>query len=113
MTFEDGRVSRNVETFLPYKHLSLPETRIDVSVAEEEEAYSIYLKSRGFAAFVELDFDDADVIFSDNYFHLTDLQGYTVRVDKQDIMWGSFAGCEDFRKRLKIRTLINTYIDKI
>ena len=51
---------------------------------------------------------DADVIFSDNYFHLTG-EPREVEVKKADIYRGSFADAEDLKKRLQVRSLRDTY----
>ena len=57
---------------------------------------------------MELDFEDADVIFSDNYFHLTG-EPREVEVKKADILRGSFENAENLKKRLRIRSLRDTY----
>ncbi|MGN0406075.1 MAG: glycosyl hydrolase 2 galactose-binding domain-containing protein [Bariatricus sp.] len=82
--FADGTEVHQVETLLPYKYLALKKPEIEVQIEEQEDAYVIQLKSSVFAPFVELDIEDADVIFSDNYFHLTG-DKYKVLVKKEDI----------------------------
>ena len=57
---------------------------------------------------LELDFADADVIFSDNYFFLTG-EEYEVKMQKSEIRKGFFADAEDVQSRLKVRTLADTY----
>ena len=106
--FEDGTRARNVETLLPYKYLALRKPSIAVSVEETEDAFVIRLKSPVFAPFVELDFADADVIFSDNYFYLTG-DSCEIQVKKSDIQNGSFADAKDLEKRLHIRSIADTY----
>lgn len=112
IVFGDGTEAGNVETLLPYKYLVLPKAKINAFVTETKDSYEIQVVSDSFASFVELDFEDTDVIFSDNYFHLTEKTGYTVAVRKTDIRQGVFRDAEDFAKRLKICSLADTYIDK-
>ncbi len=104
---EDGTVLQSIETLLPYKYMNLPVPQIYISVKEEEQEYTISLMSDCFAAFVELDFDDADVIFSDNYFMLTDSEPKVITIRKKEIMNGVFSDAEDLRNRIKVRTLAN------
>ena len=65
---EDGTVRQAVETVLPYKYLRLSRPNIETKVFQEADGYTICLKSDCFAAFVELSFQDADVIFQPNIF---------------------------------------------
>lgn len=111
--FEDGRASKNIETVVPFKYLQLKQPKIKVSVEETVEGYDIILSSHVFAAFVELDFEDADVIFSDNYFHITEKEPYRVQLKKEDIRNGEFQDGEDVRKRLKVRSVADTYLNNL
>lgn len=108
VTFENGTRTHNVEVLLPYKYLSLKQPDVQTAVTETEDAFMIRLESGVFTPFVELDFADADVIFSDNYFHLTG-EPREVEVKKADIYRGSFADAKDLKKRLQVRSLRDTY----
>lgn len=109
--FDDGTVSESVETVVPYKHLNLPKPEINVSVIEvpDQDAYEILLQSDTFTPFVELDFDDADAVFSDNYFSIVRNAPYVVTLRKSDIQRGNLTDAEDVRRRLRIRSLRDTY----
>ena len=109
--FDDGSISESVETIVPYKHLDLPEPEIlaEVKETEDRSAYEIALSTDRFAAFVELELEDADVILSDNYFHMIRNTPYVVRLDKKDILRGKFADASDIKRRLRIRSLRDTY----
>ena len=62
-----------------------------------------------FAPFAELDFADADVVFSDNFFALDGAEEKLIEILKQDIRKGSFADADDLKNRLVIRSLRDTY----
>ena len=109
LTLENGSCVKDVETLLPYKYLYLPKPEILTEVTETDDSYQITLTGNAFAAFVELDFADADVIFSDNYFHLTDTQTMEITLSKKDILRGTFTDAEDVKKRLRIRSLVDSY----
>ena len=64
-----------------------------------------------YAPFVDLDFADADVIFSDNCINLTSGDARTIRVEKQDILNGAFADAADMQARLMIHSLYDTYVE--
>ena len=69
---KDQKVLKDVETLVPYKYLNLKNPVISTEAEETNDAFILHISSDCFAPFVALDFDDADVIFSDNFFHLTD-----------------------------------------
>ena len=96
---KDQKVLKDVETLVPYKYLNLKNPVISTEAEETNDAFILHISSDCFAPFVALDFDDADVIFSDNFFHLTDKTVQDIIVKKEDILQGHFENAEDFRKR--------------
>lgn len=105
----DGAVLTDTETLIPYKHLELPRVHLTTEVAESDDCYEIAVCSDGFAPFVGLDFADADVIFSDNFFTVSNENPVVVRLDKKDILRGSFAGADDLKARLELTTVVDTF----
>lgn len=106
--FEDGTSTHNVEVLLPYKYMALKKPVIEKSAEETKDTFILRLKSNTFAPFIELKFEDADVIFSDNYFHLTG-DVYEVEIKKQDILKGKFNSTDDLLQKLQVRTVADTY----
>lgn len=106
---KDQKVLKDVETLVPYKYLNLKNPVISTEAEETNDAFILHISSDCFAPFVALDFDDADVIFSDNFFHLTDKTVQDIIVKKEDILQGPFENAEDFRKRLQILSLGTSY----
>lgn len=106
---KDQKVLKDVETLVPYKYLTLKSPVISTEAEETNDAFILHISSDCFAPFVALDFDDADVIFSDNFFHLTDKTVQDIIVKKEDILQGHFENAEDFRKRLQILSLGTSY----
>ena len=109
--FDDGTVSESVETIVPYKHLRLPDPEIRAHVREMSvgSSFEITLESSCFAPFVELGWEDADVILSDNYFSMVRKTPYVITVRKCDIVRGHFSDAADMKRRLRIRSLRDTY----
>ncbi len=99
------------EVLLPYKHMRLPKADVRAAVAETADgrAYEISLTADAFAPYVTLDFDDADVIFSDNCISVTDSAPRVILLEKKDIIRGSFADAEDVQRRLRMTSLRDTY----
>lgn len=106
---KDQKVLKDVETLVPYKYLNLKNPVISTEAEETNDAFILHISSDCFAPFVALDFDDADVIFSDNFFHLTDKTVQDIIMKKEDILQGHFENAEDFRKRLQILSLGTSY----
>lgn len=108
VTFEDGTSTHNVEVLLPYKYLALKKPVIEKYAKETDGIFILQLKSNTFAPFTELSFKDADVILSDNYFHLTG-GIHEVQIRKKDILNSTFKNPDDLLQRLKVRTIADTY----
>jgi beta-mannosidase len=66
----DRLVSRQTAGFAPVKHLSLEDPAISSDLHLEKGILNIELTSRSLALLVEVSLNDADVVFSDNYFNL-------------------------------------------
>ncbi len=116
-TYTDGRVQVESETLLPYKYMDLPKCSVEYTVCAVQQqsgstGYCIELVSNVYAAFVELDFDDADVIFSDNYFNITNKESKYVYFYQEDILNGEFQNAEDVKQRLRVRTLWDSYTER-
>lgn len=104
-----GKNCKDVETLLPYKYMELPKVQMEVQVSETDAQYEIRVTGNGFAPFVELDFEDADVIFSDNYFHFTGAEE-VIFLDKKDIYQGKIVDAKDLKERLLSRSLGDAWL---
>lgn len=109
VTLENGIILYDTETVIPYKHMDLPKPQITTGVKEFEDRYEITIQSDVFAPFVEMDFEKEDVIFSDNFFTISNEKPVVIRLDKKDIRKGSFEGAEDLQKKLIVTTVADTY----
>lgn len=103
----DGTVLTDTDTLIPYKHLELPAVHLTAKVMEAGNCFEITVRSDGFAPFVEMDFADADVIFSDNFFTISNEKPVAVRLDRRDILRGNFAGAADLEARLVLTTVVS------
>lgn len=63
-------ISRRTAFFVPTKHLSLANPAIAATIRAEQGGLVIELTARSLARLVEVSFEGADVVFSDNYFDL-------------------------------------------
>ncbi len=92
-------------TFVPNKHLQLvnPQLKAYLKKGEGRECL-IEVEAEYLARFVELSMDDADVVFSDNYFDV--LPGETVKISCQ--MSDDWT-IDDFARSLTVFSLYDTY----
>ncbi|MBK7180851.1 MAG: glycoside hydrolase family 2 protein [Chloroflexi bacterium] len=67
---DDELVTRQTAFFAPTKHLRLTDPAITAVCHQEEETLYMVLNGRSLARLVELSLNEADVVFSDNYFDL-------------------------------------------
>lgn len=109
VTLADGTILMDVETFVPYKHMELPKPHFTTEVKETEESYEITVQSDVFAPFVEMDFVDADVIFSDNFFTISNERPVKIQLKKKDILRGNFQDAADLKARLMFVSVAETY----
>lgn len=109
VVLEDGTVLSDTDTLIPLKHMELPKVTIATKVTEEDDCFEITLSSDGFAPFVALDFEDADVIFSDNFFTISNGKEVKIYIQKTDIRNGSFVDAEELKGRLLIMTVADTF----
>ena len=103
---EAGAATASVVTpLVPDKHLALRRPKLEVALAENTPGRAaISIRSDSLARWVELLLEDADVVFSDNYFDLP--AGRDTRI--------SFAlppgwSIERARHALRIRSVVDTY----
>jgi len=77
---KDGEVlSTQLATFVPNKHLQLVDPKLKAYLVEDVgDTIAVELEADYLARFVELSLDEADVVFSDNYFDV--LPGQTIRI---------------------------------
>ena len=72
-------IATQVATFVPNKHLQLVDPKLRAYLIEGEgDSLAVELVADYLARFVALSMDDADVVFSDNYFDV--IPGETVRI---------------------------------
>ena len=113
VTDEHGErhVQYESEVLLPYKYMKLKAPTIQAEVTEAEKYYEITLTSDVYAPFVMMDFADADVILEDNCINITGAERRCIRLEKKDILNGTFENAQDLRKRLQITSLYDTYVE--
>ena len=111
---EDGKVTEEIETFVPYKHLQLEKTSISYSIIEVTDEYVIRMVSSSLVLFVELDLKQADGIFSENYFNLSSKREKVITLKKAEIRYPTLDAQPiqsgwDLEQQLVIRSLSDTY----
>lgn len=123
---DDLRIQTETDVFVPYKHMNLQKPQIRTRIREEAERFVISLSTDVYAPFVELEFEEKDAIFSENYFSLSNREEKDVLLYKEKIrsiptksflgasssaksQRDGFAGAEQLQKELKIRSLRDTY----
>ncbi len=98
----DEILSENYQSFAKDKHLELEKPVITYEIKKNKDEYEIILSTNTYTKFMMLDFQNFDVIFSDNYFNL--LKGTTKKVtfitDKT---------LEEIKENIIIKSLRDTY----
>jgi beta-mannosidase len=100
----DVRIASSIATFAPNKHLMLTDPGLTVELCQEGRLAEITVSAKTLARFVELSFDGADVIFSDNYFDVPAGWAMIIRCRLPE-GWSQ----EQARKALKIKSLYDSF----
>jgi hypothetical protein len=90
--------------FAPYKHIALVDPGLDAVVTGKGEALTIKVSAKKMALFVELAFEGADAVFSDNYFDLPTRS--TTRITVPLPAGWTLARA---RRALRMRSLVDSY----
>ena len=77
-------ISNTTLIFTEPKFFVFKKADIKTNITGGNGEFTIYVQSDGYAKFVELDFENADVVFSDNYFDLIDSNIKTVTFTTED-----------------------------
>lgn len=105
--YENGSVVQNdVAFFVKPKQLNLPKAALTCTVEETGTAFLLHLCADCFAHQVEVDFTQADGVFSENYISLTG-DSRTVTLEKQNL--SAPLTKEEVEKQLTLRSLRDTY----
>ena len=103
--WRDGQLAAtSVTPFVANKHLELRKPGLKTQVSVEGQTLHVDVSARSLARFVELSLDDADVVFSDNYFDLP--AGRTVRISAPLPEGWSAAQAES---ALKVQSLYDSF----
>lgn len=100
-------ISEQTTLFVKPKHFDYPEVTYQVKIEEEKDQFVLGITSSGFAQYVELDFAQWDVVFSDNYFDIAEGEGKTIEIAKDQLPFGITP--EKIKEQLKIRSVADSY----
>jgi beta-mannosidase len=89
--------------FIKPKHFNFINPEIEEAVSEDDREFIINLESKAFAKSVEIDLEDADCRFSDNYFDLPG--GYKKTVTAEKLYLQPEIDLKEIKRQLKIRSL--------
>lgn len=105
---EDGIcVSTGTTMFVKPKYFHYEIPKYQVHVKETNTGFEICVSANTFANYVELYLEDFDCIFSDNYFDITDQDGVTVTVSKQEL--SKDITTEQILRQLRIKSVAESY----
>jgi beta-mannosidase len=99
-----ARVALTTTLFVPDKHARLTQPEITARLEAGKGQLHIQLQAQALARFIEVAFEGADVIFSDNYFDLPAQTAMTITCP----LPGGWT-LEQARTALKIRSLYDSY----
>jgi beta-mannosidase len=97
-------IASSVSGFAPIKHLELVDPELKVNVSLKDATLTFEISARTLARFVELTLDNADVVFSDNYFDIPAGAIVTVTAPLPN-GWT----LDQAKKSLQVRSLFDSY----
>lgn len=105
----DGSKTTEYMTFVPFKHLKLQKPNIGMRITETDDSYLYYFKTDCYAPFVMLSVDDMDVIWSDNYFCLSEENETVITLLKSDCNGDNVASLEYLNENTHFCSLYDSY----
>ena len=105
---ENGKtVSTGVTLFVKPKHFRFQKPEYRATVREERDRFAIHIEADTFSYYTELYFQDADCVFSDNFFDITSPGGVDVTIDKKDL--SEERSASELERSLVIRSVADSY----
>ena len=105
---EENILATQLATFVRTKHLKLEDPRVQAYLIDDgSDAVTIEIAAERLARFVELSLDDADAVFSDNYFDVLPGERVRVRCPKPE-GWT----VDDVGRSLTVFTLYDSFGDQ-
>ncbi|RJG23829.1 hypothetical protein DQX05_12495 [Paenibacillus thiaminolyticus] len=105
---DGAAVSDGYALFVKPKHYQLQPPELHAVVTEEDDCFVIQVQASELALFVELDFENLDAIFEDNYFHVSGGEPKQIRVMKANL--SNPASLRTLQDELQIRSLFDSYL---
>ncbi len=96
----DKFLMKCTELFTVPKFYKWQSPTIDVKAAQDDDNFTFEIKSDCFVKSVEIDFNNHDIILSDNYFDITTKDSYVVSFKRN-------VAVEELIKDMKIRTVFD------
>jgi len=102
-TAATGQIYRETHYFVPYKYLSLQNPGLTGEVKLDGDKLMLVIKADKPALFVEIDFEQADAVLSDNYFDIGAGETREIAVITEDL------SLEALKAQMKLRSLFDSY----
>ena len=89
--------------FTKPKHFEFKDPKIEYQIRQKEDEFVIVLTSRAFAKYVEVSFEEVDIILDDNYIHLSAGEPRRLTLNKTQMPEG--LSSDMLAKQISIRSL--------
>ena len=93
-------IVRGTQLFVPAKHFEWEKPEYSIKCSDCDSGVEITISANTFTKFIELDFDELDIIFSDNYFDITS-------TDSVKVLAKTALPAETIKEKLKIKSVYN------
>jgi len=107
--FSNGIKQTEDAVFVPYKHLNLKETGVEIYADEKDDVYEITIESEVYTPFVMVELSKGDCVFSDNVVTVFKDRPAVITVNKNEIENATFESLDDFIDSLVIYTLQGSF----
>lgn len=104
---DDKCIGSGTVLFTKEKYFEFLNPEIEYNVEEFEDKFVITINSKAFAKYVELQIEDTDCIFSDNYFDIS--VGFEKQVEIEKKNMDVNLTLNEFKEKVKIRSLYDMY----
>ncbi|WP_235988863.1 beta-mannosidase [Aquibacillus kalidii] len=103
LIIEDETYSSSTVLFTKPKHFDFLNPNLKTDVSEVEDAFIVSVETEAFTKYIELELEEADAKFEDNYFDLSAGNSRKIKVDKASLSMELTR--EAFEQQLKVRSV--------
>ncbi len=102
---DDHCISSGTVLFTKAKHFEFVDPEIQADIKESDNGFKVILQAKAFAKYIELDIEDVDCKFDDNYFDMS--AGTTKEIEIKKESLSADISLDELKAKIKVRSIFD------